>query len=428
MKAWLHAGQPDKALRLDALGLTSLPEPLPASLKRLVASNNRLISLPEHLPDSLNQLDVSGNRLRSLPVNITTMRGNCNIDLNDNLLSLRIRNHLRRTMRAANYCGPHFHFSRKKASRRPLEKAVWDWYDDGEEEVKATWSVFTHEEGAAEFSRFLDRLRDTVNYENPAFRQSVQEWLFHLSGHPQLRKDTFASSLGATTSCEDRVSLVYNDMKKIRLASDVENGYYDDRLKELIDAARGMYRLDQLEKITWETVTRLRLLAQSEGKDADEEVDNIEVYLAYQVKLRDRLQLPLDTADMDYFSESRLTGNDLSQAEQRVKESENEEFVSYLSAQWQPWQAVLSRFHGTQYEQAQDQLIEATGDIFQARLAATLQSIGLENDDDARRIVGPKVMADIEHEIKESLTREFLHTHNLSDSLDPQWYFDALRN
>ena len=521
MKAWVKAVQPDTALDLESLGLTSLPRRLPDSLRELNVSDNQLISLPAlpdslqvlhaarnqwltslptrlpaslrelnvsdnqlislptlpaslqelsafrnqltslpalpnslfrlyvfenqltslpELPVSLQRLEVSRNQLTSLPENITARLGReCLVHVEGNPLSEQVCNRLHAIVNAPGYQGPRIYFPMAEPSHAepvgslsdaveessyaepapPLGDAVAQWYGgEGRERAKRAWNAFAREAGAAEFSLFLDRLRDTVNYHNPAFQSSVVEWLSHLSRHSTLRSNTFAIVLDAMTSCEDRISLTYNNMKKIRLAFDVENGHYDDRLGELIDTARGMYRLDQLEKIAWKKAQSIR-----SASGHDERHDEIEVYLAYQVKLRDKLQLPLDTSDMRYFQVSWVTQEDLKRAEQSVKKSENEEFHHYLSTQWQPWQSVLSRLYKEQYDEMQEQLLsEDTMDVYQATLDANLRDIGLENDDDARRIVGPQVMVEIERQIKEPLTREFLRTHSLLPLLDFQWH------
>ncbi|MCX2960022.1 MAG: NEL-type E3 ubiquitin ligase domain-containing protein, partial [Serratia symbiotica] len=65
----------------------------------------------------------------------------------------------------------------------------------------------------------------------------MSDWLTRLAETPTLRETTFAVAQGATTSCEDRVTLTWNDMQKVALVYDVENGAWDDRLPELMTVA-----------------------------------------------------------------------------------------------------------------------------------------------------------------------------------------------
>ena len=358
--------------------LLSLPENLPERLQRLNVSFNRLTSLPENLPASLKELNAFDNQLTSLPEHIaTTLRSNCRVILENNPLPERVRTHLHAITTVPDYQGPRFHFSMAGPSdttpARPLANAVADWHDEGREDVTAAWSAFGNEDGAPEFSRFLDRLRLTVNYANPQFRQGVVAWLSELAVHPTLRKSSFVVSVGATASCEDRVSLTYNDMKKVRLVSDVENGRYDDRLGDLVQVARGMYRLDQLETIAREKVKSLHF------------VDEIEVYLAYQVKLREPLQLPVETPDMRFFGVSWVTDDDLSRAEAQVKANENAHFINYLSTDWKPWEVVAKRLDNTGFEETQGKVLEHIEASFDAQLRAGYAELDRKIDDASHR-------------------------------------------
>ncbi len=387
--------------------LSELPENLPVSLRNLHVSVNRLTRLPTNLPATLEKLVAFQNQLSELPQSITQLSAGCNVDLSDNPIPQNVRDDLTEAMNEPEYQGPRFVFSAVNAVR-PLSDAVLDWYEKEDQwAVGQTWRAFSSEENAASFSEFLDRLNRTVNAGHPLFKQATAEWLSHLANHPSLRKDTFLISDEATTSCEDRVSLTFNDMKKARVATDVARGDYDQRLPELVALARGMFRLDKLEKIAQQKAASLP------------SVDEIEVYLAYQVHLRERLDLPVDATDMQFFEVSCVTQRDLDQAEQEVRVAEGQEFADYLSIKWQPWQTVLMRLDPQAHAAAQDNLIEAMDERFSHRLRARLNAEGLGDNDDAQRILGPQVQAEMAREIKGPLTLNFLASQNLLNLLPP---------
>ncbi len=397
--------------------LTRLPEPLPEGLESLDAPFNLLTHLPERFPSSLQTLDLGFNELVSLPETFPSQMGpNSMVDLLYNPLSNRARDGLRTLTSAPDYAGPQIHFWMAQsgsgtAPTRPLHEAVAAWPGQTRADAQATaslWQSFADEPGAADFSRFLDRLRATVNFDNPQFQRSVSDWLTHLETHPTLRQDTFMVSQGATTSCEDRVSLTFNAMRQLRLSSDVARGDYDQRLPELLTLARGMFRLDQLETIAREKTASLKF------------VDEIEVYLAYQVKLRESLSLPLETPDMRYFDVSYVSEQDLTRAQERVNTAEREGFTHYLASDWQPWQSVMRRLNPEGHARAQDELMAAMGEDFSARLEARLQGLGLEADPDAQRLVGAQVRTEITHEINGRLTRDFLSREGLLTHIEPR--------
>ncbi|EBR3788198.1 E3 ubiquitin--protein ligase, partial [Salmonella enterica] len=93
---------------------------------------------------------------------------------------------------------------------------------------------------------------------------------------------------------------------------------------------REMFRLGKLEQIAREKAGTLVL------------VDEIEVYLAYQNKLRKPLGLTSVTAEMRFFGVSGVTVTDLQAAELQVKAAEKSEFREWM-LQWGPLHSVLER-------------------------------------------------------------------------------------
>ena len=398
------------SLNLDFNALTQLPENLPVGLRLLSVHHNQLASLPENLPPGLEILDVIGNALTRLPQSIITQLGpNCSVYLEGNRLAQRTLNRLNEIINAPGYQGPRFHFSRHRPGvvgrvSRPLAQAVAAWpalAGADAHETRQLWSSFAREEGAADFSLFLDYLRETVNFQHPAFEQNVAQWLVHLQQRPALRRETFLISASSTQSCEDRVSWTFNAMRQARLSFDVQQGDYDNRLPELMRLGRGLFRLEQLEIIAREKVRSLSF------------VDEIEVYLAYQVKLRKALQLPIDTPDMRYFRLSEVTRDDLSRAQKRVLAAERDGFFDYLANDWQPWQSLMKRLDPAAHALAQEELVEAMGDEFSKRLRVRLLGEGLQRDPDAQRQVGVQVKTEIAKEINGRLTEQFLESHGL---------------
>lgn len=269
--------------------------------------------MPETLPAELQVLEVRDNRLASLPETLLTqLDSGCMVYLEDNPLPERVQTNLAMALNARGYTGPRVFFSmgREPANHeRPLAQAVADWVE-GEPEVLAAWQNFAGEAGAPEYARFLDRLRDTVNSGNSQFRQAVIEDLRQAATRPQLRQQYFQLAFEASESCVDRITLTWNGMQTARLNAEVEDGAYDNRLDDLVQQGRVLFRLDALEQIAREKVNSLRF------------VDEIEVYLAYQVKLRERLELRHIASDMRFFGVSWVTEYDLSTAEMRVRDEE----------------------------------------------------------------------------------------------------------
>ncbi|MFQ3455887.1 NEL-type E3 ubiquitin ligase domain-containing protein [Bradyrhizobium sp. UFLA01-814] len=385
--------------------LSSLPETLPSELQRLHVSGNRLTSLCETLPAELWVLEARGNRLTSLPEALLTQLGSeCMVYVDDNPLSERVRTNLATALNAPGYSGPRVFFSMNEAtpgdSPRPLSEAVADWME-GEPKVIAAWQNFAGEAGASEYALFLDRLQSTVNSGNPEFRKAVADDLRQAAIRPGLRQQYFQLAFGASETCQDRITLTWNSMQTARVNADVEEGAYDNRLGELVDQARVLFRLGALEPIARQKVGSLQF------------VDEIEVYLAYQVKLRQRLDLQLIAPDMRFFDVSYVTEDDLTAAETQVRNEEAAGFADYLATRWHPWETVVSRIAPEAHAQMQDRLIEAMDEQFQSRLEQRLADHDLTGNSDAELQFGATIRDEIACEIKGALMRQVLADHAL---------------
>ncbi|WP_342723965.1 NEL-type E3 ubiquitin ligase domain-containing protein [Bradyrhizobium sp. B097] len=407
--------------------LTSLPDILPAGIRQLDAGRNRLTTVPETLPVGLNWLNVGGNELTSLPNTfpaglvtlfadhneltslpetlLTQLGAECTIDLDENPLPERVRTNLAAVINTAGYAGPRVYFSMGEGAAhgqaRPLAEAVGDWLTD-EPATVAAWQGFADEPGAQQYSQFLDRLRGTVSYGNAVFRETVAEDLEQTATRPQLREQYFQLAIGASASCEDRITLTWNDMQTARLNADVEDGAYDERLDELLQQGRVMFRLDALEGIARDKVSSLRF------------VDEIEVYLAYQVKLREPLQLWHIAPTMRFFAVSHVTEDDIAAAETSVRNQEATGFADYLATRWQPWETVVSRIAPQAHEAMKNRLLAAMGGEFDSRLAQGLAERGLTGDEDAERELGAQISKEIAREIKGALMHRVLADRGLA--------------
>jgi E3 ubiquitin-protein ligase SspH2 len=377
--------------------LRQLPT-LPVGLVQLSVKDNQLLRLPV-LPATLMELDAYINRLTQLPPSAFNMPHHGRISIEGNPLSPAFLQQLLTATSAPGYSGPRIHFSMgapdvANTKARPLHEAVRDWLNNDEHAGTRQWQAHGKEANAAEFARFLDRLEASVNY-SPEFRTTVAEWLAKLGQDAELRRLTFQVARGATETCEDRVALTYNNLRKLSHEHAVSRGDYDDRLVEIIERGRGAFRLDALEKIARKKAQTLWL------------VDEIEVYLAYQVKLRDRLHLPTDIANMRFFDVSGVDARDLENAEQEVLAREHAEFPQYFLTEWAPWQQVLARLDPEGTERARQQMHDMLSD-YDREVAARLSRINLSGDIGAQAEVGLEIIKPRQLAVYKELTQELL--------------------
>ncbi|EGP1490051.1 E3 ubiquitin--protein ligase [Salmonella enterica] len=374
--------------------LPSLPA-LPPGLRDLSVSHNQLASLPA-LPSGLRALWVSHNQLASLPESITGLSSEATVDLEGNPLSERTLQTLRDITSAPDYSGPRIRFDMAGPSvpreARALHLAVADWLmpaREGEPDPADRWHASGQEDNAAAFSLFLDRLRETENFEkDTGFKAQISSWLALLAEDDVLRAKTFAMATEATSSCQDRITLALHHMKNVQLVHNAEKGVYDNNLPGLASTGREMFRMEMLERIAREKARTLAF------------VDEIEVYLAYQNKLKKPLGLTSVTTKMRFFGVSGVTASDLRRAERQVKAAEKREFSEWI-LQWGPLHSVLERKEPERFNALREKQISDYEDTYQMLSDTELKPSGLVGNTDAERTIGVRAM--------ESAKKEFLN-------------------
>ncbi len=374
-----------KELIVSGNRLTSLPV-LPSELKELMVSGNQLTSLPM-LPSGLLSLSVYRNQLTRLPESLIHLSSETTVNLEGNPLSERTLQALREITSAPGYSGPIIRFDMAGASApretRALHLAAADWLvpaREGEPAPADRWHMFGQEDNADAFSLFLDRLSETENFiKDAGFKAQISSWLAQLAEDEALRANTFAMATEATSSCEDRVTFFLHQMKNVQLVHNAEKGQYDNDLAALVATGREMFRLGKLEQIAREKVRTLAL------------VDEIEVWLAYQNKLKKSLGLTSVTSEMRFFDVSGVTVTDLQDAELQVKAAEKSEFREWI-LQWGPLHRVLERKAPERVNALREKQISDYEETYRMLSDTELRPSGLVGNTDAERTIGARAM------------------------------------
>ncbi|ECW0887704.1 E3 ubiquitin--protein ligase [Salmonella enterica subsp. enterica] len=366
--------------------LTRLPE-LPPGLQTLFVSNNpQLTRLPE-LPSELQWLFARNCQLTRLPESIRGLPSSARVSLERNPLSERTLQTLWDITSAPDYSGPTIQFDMAGPSvpreARALHLAVADWLTpvpEGEPAPADRWQMFGQEDNATAFSLLLDRLSETENFKKDAgFKAQISSWLTELAEDEELRARTFVMATEATSSCEDRVTFFLHQMRNVQLVHNAEKGEYDDNLAALVATGRVMFRLEKLEQIAREKVRTLAF------------VDEIEVCLGYQNKLKKSLGLTSVTAEMRFFDVSGVTVTDLQAAELQVKAAEKSEFREWI-LQWGPLHSVLERKAPERVNALREKQISDYEETYRMLSDTELKPSGLVGNTDAERIIGARAM------------------------------------
>jgi hypothetical protein len=437
---------PEKVKYLDVSHnrLSYLPDPLPDHLVNLCATDNHLQYLPRKLNDKIEYINVSNNELQQLPElpsSLTDLEAAHNKlqslpAFHTNLVRINVAHNYLTTLPELIHDVDINYEGNKILHSLATSVALWT-KGDIQRSGHSTWKEFASEEGAEEFSLFLDALRTTVNFANDDFKHGVKEWLYQLAANANLRKKTFLISVGATETCQNRVSLTLNAMKKISMEVEVENGSYDNRTTALIHFARGMFRLNELEKFADKKFQLLKQDHSQIGTHPEDEgndgPDEIELRLEYQIKLKKTLDLPLATDKKFYFGivHTYLTEYDLRVAERIIKLKENEHFRDFLNTSWEPWHTVLKRFDTDSFKLCQDEIqrkVDQVSITLQNKISELHELNPFDYEEKAKVLIQE---FDIEKnkitsELMDNLTRNLLKAHDVSESiLGPIWVTDS---
>jgi Leucine-rich repeat (LRR) protein len=389
--------------------LATLPA-LPPGLRNLSADENRLTEFPENVPLTLERAYLVNNELRRLPPACANLAG-CDFYLEGNPIALP---DLPRV--PPGVPGPRFHVSMQTyaAASRPgqpaprmsanLAEATSAWLLPDVPEAAQRWEALGNPAEAREFVQFLNRLRYPRNiqanvFKSEAFRADVVSLLTELSlpERAELRADVYALCTDATQTCDDRVLWTLSQLKALLLNDDIRMGRYDDRVNDVIELGRQMFSLDVLAQVARDKVRTLTY------------IDEIEVYLAYAVKLRQALGLSSVVNDMLFFNVSGVTPADVQAALQTVRQRQEKEFPMFLALDYEPWQTLLRRRDPDRHAAVQARLHEVMERHLEPELRSRLDALGLDpGDDDARRTIGVEVSRDLRYRVMKPLVAEYL--------------------
>lgn len=403
-------------LYMDNNNLTEIPS-LPETLEIIDFSNNQVLNFPDLTMYNIRDVNASNNTITSIPPSIQQLTSRTQIDLRNNPLTeqtvlnivssrysqtdsarIAINTELIENLLRSDLLQDLI-ASANQLQSQPLANTIAKWYPEEEQSnISKIWENFKNEENNQEFADFIDRLHNST--QSNTLKPSVLLLLSKLVESSPLRATIFAVTFDATTSCDDRVSLTWNNIQKAVAVHEAESGSYDQRLPQLIQMAKELYCLEQLEVIASQKVKELV------------NPDAIEVYLAYQNGLAKSLNLSTATGQMLFGLLSGVTQEDLNTAEKIVKNQLKLEFIPWFNC-WGPWHAVMSRIASEPFEQAKEQLYEFIENEYSGQVQNKLSEDALNDIPDAESHVGKIVLKETEQKIFDRLTREVLSKHSI---------------
>ncbi|MCW2479591.1 NEL-type E3 ubiquitin ligase domain-containing protein [Candidatus Symbiopectobacterium sp. NZEC135] len=268
------------------------------------------------------------------------------------------------------------------------------------------WEKLAKNSNSTSFFQFLSRLRAcNVVANSSQFKQHIISFLDRILLSPALAETLFTIATDGTTSCNDRALFTYNQMQQVMVIDDIEKGKYDTQLDDLITMARRVYRTKQLAIIANQHMKR------------HPNVDEIEVYLGFQTRLHNMLDLQHFAPDMHSFICSKISSEDLQSAKETIKKNESIQFYSWL-AQWKPLHALIERLAPEKIRVAQEKRYHMLEFEYQQHVDDLLRKNVLKNIPDAEINAGKIVLKKMQLDIDRALVADFFSQHRLSCTIE----------
>ncbi|VVO01882.1 NEL-type E3 ubiquitin ligase domain-containing protein [Pseudomonas fluorescens] len=209
------------------------------------------------------------------------------------------------------------------------------------------------------FFRLLEKMSSTAEYKKAYSDLKARVWtvLDAAARSEELRARLF--ELAGDETCSDRAALVFSELEVQVLIDNAETlASNHSSGVELIRLAKGLFRLDEVEKLALQDIkTRIASIIQS-GLSVRQKgsqllmMDQIEVRLSYRVGLREKLELPGQPKQADYTGTNYVSQGQLDAAEAHVKSLENSpaEFESIIQRGF--WGEYLRAKYPAKFEAA----------------------------------------------------------------------------
>lgn len=195
------------------------------------------------------------------------------------------------------------------------------------ERRQTTWDELEGEPNAQGFFEVLEQLTESADYVDDAYRpgltQRVWRMLDAVSENTPLREELFRMATNPD-SCADAGTQIFNEMgSKVLIHEAYLAGSPEQIEASLVTLAKGKSRLNQVNEIARATIQgRLQAGETFQAVDDDGEItgtiDEVEVYLAFQTGLADRLELPWQSRDMLFREMAGVDDVQVEQAYQSV--------------------------------------------------------------------------------------------------------------
>ena len=178
---------------------------------------------------------------------------------------------------------------------------------------------------------FLEKLTKTADYQNtvtrPVLAQRIIHTLVSVLGNEQIQDEALAVIHFAISSCHDRVTLALDDLETLKLNdAALTTAIEQNDPTGLIALGTKIKRLEEVKCIARQHAA------------ISQQIDEVEVELAFQIAIREHLELPGSAQHLYNRACAQITQEDIREALDQLQSNSGEEQVQEFLEIWQPWQ------------------------------------------------------------------------------------------
>jgi hypothetical protein len=372
-----------KMLRLDNNPLQAPPDVGQMThLRGLTLRHTGIDRWPPGLTEltGVEHIDLRHNRITEIPdavLNPSTDRADAMTRMNDgtylhdNPLSVesaqRLADYRERTGISLGVIERPMRIHARRGAVTTIEAQCPAWLQ-GEPPAQITlktrqWEALQAESDSEGFFTLLEDLRVSADYQHnyTELKGSVWAMIDAASQSTELRGELFRMAAHGRT-CSDGVTLVFSELKIRVLVHQALLAAGDGQAEaQLLKLARGLYRLDEVEKIAQQDIAA-RIQAINDDpqlspvqRDARiERIDQVEVRLAYRVGLRATLELPGQARNASFLGIAGVTPQMLTTAQEQVLQLEAGPGLLASILQRDYWVEFLKQKYADRFEQVNE--------------------------------------------------------------------------
>ncbi|NKZ98961.1 hypothetical protein GTA26_28065, partial [Rhodococcus hoagii] len=250
--------------------------------------------------------------------------------------------------------GDAFHFSRWVERLDPAQRDA----------RTAQWNRLLDESGSGDFFTLIGELTETSDFRLARDDLEARVWamLDRIESNTALREQTFALASEPRT-CVDSVISSFGLLEIRLLSASVEAAAGEHAEGELLSLARRFFRLDQVEAYARQDMR---------GRETrGEEVDQIEVSLAYRVGLARTLELPGQATTMQFRTIAGVTQKHLKAAEAAVRAAEASDDLAMDISERGFWFDHLQRQYRASFDILREPFVQQMEALYAGRESLT---------------------------------------------------------